>query len=161
MVLACLSSWGQAAVEESDQITAVVRDEVWRQMRFPALVRKVDSDLRLQRAEGTIQIIATHRLSDFEAVGPVGSQEVTIARNLVSSCDTRVQLAQDTGPLRMTRDAVGLTDAECALISSWGRAHRGRALWKVGKSGGSFPVQLVLTPAERRLFHTDERMDVA
>ena len=70
MVLACLSSWGQAAIERSSGITAVVRDEVWRQMRFPALVRKLDADLRLQRAEGTIQIVATHRLSDFEAVGP-------------------------------------------------------------------------------------------
>jgi hypothetical protein len=159
MVLTCLSSWGQAAVEQSDRVTAVVRDEAWRQLRFPALVRKVDSDLRLQRAEGTIQVVATHRLSDFDAVGPVGSQEVAIARNLVGSFDTRVQLAQDTGPLRMTRDAIGLTDAECALIGSWGRADRGRALWKVGRAG-SFPVQLVLSPVEQQLFDTDDSMGI-
>ena len=60
----------------------------------------------------------------------------------------------------MTRTAVGLTDAECALIASWGRAHRGRALWKVGRSG-SFAVQLVLSPVERQLFHTDERMETS
>lgn len=160
MVLACLSTWGQAAVDATSGITAVVRDEVWRQLRFPALVHKVDADLRLQRAEGTIQLLATHRLSDFEAVGPAGSQEVAIARQLVGSFDTRVQLAQDTAPLAMTRSVVGLNDAECALIGSWGRAHRGRALWKVGRSG-SFPVQLVLSPVERRLFHTDQRMEVS
>jgi type IV secretory pathway VirB4 component len=159
MVLACLSTWGQAAVDASGGITAVVRDEVWRQLRFPALVRKVDADLRLQRAEGTIQLLATHRLSDFEAVGAQGSEEVAIARQLVGSFDTRVQLAQDTAPLAMTKAAIGLTDAECALIASWGRAHRGRALWKVGRSG-SFPVQLVLSSLERRLFHTDQRMEV-
>lgn len=158
MVLACLSTWGQTAVDSSPGITAVVRDEVWRQLRFPALVHKVDADLRLQRSQGTIQVLATHRLSDFEAVGAAGSQEVAIARALVGSFDTRVQLAQDTAPLAMTRDAIGLTDAECALISSWGHAHRGRALWKVGRSG-SFPVQLVLSAVERQLFHTDERME--
>jgi type IV secretory pathway VirB4 component len=160
MVLACVSSWGQACVDASDHVTAVVRDEVWRQLRFPALVRKVDSDLRLQRADGTIQIVATHRLSDFEAVGPAGSQEVAIAKHLVSSFDTRVQLAQDTGPLRLTRAAVGLTDAECSLVSSWGPQQRGRALWKVGHSGASFPVQLVLSALERELFETDTRMGV-
>jgi type IV secretory pathway VirB4 component len=160
MVLACLSTWGQAAVDASASITAVVRDEVWRQLRFPSLVRKVDADLRLQRAQGTIQLLATHRLSDFEAVGAAGSEEVAIARQLVGSFDTRVQLAQDTAALAMTKQAIGLTDAECALIASWGRAHRGRALWKVGRAG-SFPVQLVLSGLERRLFHTDDRMEVA
>ena len=159
MVLACLSTWGHAAVESAASVTAVVRDEVWRQLRFPALVRKVDADLRLQRSEGTIQLLATHRLSDFEAVGAAGSEEVAIARQLVGSFDTRVCLAQDTAPLAMTKQTIGLTDAECALIASWGRAHRGRALWKVGRAG-SFPVQLVLSPLERHLFHTDERMEV-
>jgi len=160
MVLACLSTWGHAAVEASGSVTAVVRDEAWRQLRFPALVRKVDADLRLQRSEGTIQLLATHRLSDFEAVGAAGSEQVAIAKELVGSFDTRVCLAQDTAPLAMTKQTIGLTDAECALIASWGRVHRGRALWKVGRAG-SFPVQLVLSPLERSLFHTDERMEVA
>ena len=31
-----------------------------------AMVRKIDADLRLSRATGTIQVLATHRLSDFE-----------------------------------------------------------------------------------------------
>ena len=31
----------------------VVRDELWRSLRVPALLRKVDSDLRLSRAQGT------------------------------------------------------------------------------------------------------------
>jgi hypothetical protein len=78
---------------------------------------------------------------------------------MISSCETRIQLAQDTRPLRAIRDAVGLTDAECDLISSWGKAHVGRALWRVGKAG-SHPVQLHLSALERRLFHTDERMTV-
>ena len=159
MVLTCVSSWAQAAIDAPGPPRLVVRDEIWRQMRSggAAMVGKIDADLRLSRAQGTIQVLATHRLSDFEAVGATGSEAANIARELISSCETRIQLAQDTAPLRMTREVIGLTDAECALISSWGKTHVGRALWKVGRSG-SHPVQLRLSTRERELFYTDERM---
>jgi type IV secretory pathway VirB4 component len=128
-------------------------------MRVPAMIRKLDSDLRLSRAQGTIQVLSTHRLADFEAVGAVGSEEVTIAKNLIASCDVRICLRQDTAPLAMTREAIGLTDTECAHIASWSGEHRGRAVWKIGRSA-SHVVQTVLTPLERQLYHTNERMVV-
>jgi type IV secretory pathway VirB4 component len=159
MVLACVSSWSQAAIDAPGAVRAVVRDEVWRTLRIPAMVRKIDSDLRLSRAHGTIQILATHRLSDFEQVGAAGSEEVTIARNLIASCDTRVLLAQDTAPLTMTREAIGLADAECAHIASWTAEHKGYALWKVGRSS-SHIVRTMLTKSEQALFRTDQRMIV-
>jgi hypothetical protein len=129
-------------------------------MRIPAMVRKIDSDLRLSRAQGTIQVLATHRLADFEAVGPEGSPEVAIARNLIASCDVRICLHQDTEPLQMTRDVIGLTDTECAHISSWTGEHVGRALWKIGRRA-SHVVQTVLHPIERQLFYTNQRMTLA
>jgi type IV secretory pathway VirB4 component len=161
MILTCVSSWAQAAIDTPGPPRLVVRDELWRQMRSggASMVRKIDSDLRLSRADGTIQMLATHRLADFESVGAADSEAVAIAKDMISSCETRIQLAQDTRPLAAIRDAVGLTDAECDLISSWGKAHVGRALWKVGKAG-SHPVQLHLTALEKELFHTDERMTV-
>ncbi|MFE9406799.1 type VI secretion protein [Streptomyces sp. NPDC006530] len=163
MVLTCVSSWAQSAIDRpGNRPWIVVRDELWRQMRAggAAMVKKIDADLRLSRATGTIQVLATHRLSDFESVGAAGSEAVNIARDLISSCETRVQLAQDTRPLQITREAIGLTDAECDLIGSWGRAQRGRALWKVGRGGGSHAVQLVLSQTEERLFETDEKMAI-
>jgi type IV secretory pathway VirB4 component len=126
-------------------------------MRIPALVRNLDADLRLSRATGTIQILATHRLADFEAVGPAGSEEAAIARNLIGSCDTRICLAQDTAPLAATREAIGLTEAECAQISSFTGAHVGRAIWKIGRSF-SVASQLLLTEQERRIAETNQRM---
>ena len=160
MTLACVSSWGQAAIDDADgPVRLVIRDELWRSMRIPAMVRKVDSDLRLSRAQGTIQLLATHRLADFDAVGAAGSEEVAIARNLIGSCDIRICLHQDTAPLAMTRDAIGLTDTECAHIGSWSAEQIGRGLWKIGRAA-SHIVQVVLSPAERRLFHTNERMVV-
>ena len=157
MTLACVSSWGQSAIDDpAGPVRLVVRDEGWRAMRIPALVRKLDGDLRLSRATGTIQVLATHRLADFETVGPAGSPEAAIAANLIASCDTRICLAQDTAPLAMTRDAIGLTGPECAQIASWGAAHIGHALWRIGRH--STVAHLQLTAFERSLFYTNQRM---
>ncbi len=158
MTLACVSSWGQAAIDDpAGPVRLVVRDELWRAMRIPAMVRKLDGDLRLSRATGTIQVLATHRLADFETVGAVGSPEAAIAANLIASCDVRVCLAQDVAPLAMTRDAIGLTGPECAHVASWGAAHIGHALWKVGRHH-SAAVRMELTSFERELFYTNQRM---
>jgi hypothetical protein len=160
MTLACVSSWGQAAVDDpGGPVRMIVRDELWRALRVPALVAKTDSDLRLSRAQGTIQVLATHRLADFEAAGNVGSVEASIATNLIASCDIRVCLRQDTTPLAVTKEAIGLTDTECAHIASWTGQQTGRAVWKVGRAASAV-VQVVLTPAERELFWTNERMAV-
>ncbi|WP_194909734.1 type VI secretion protein [Catenulispora rubra] len=158
MTLACVSSWGQSAIDDpAGPVRLVVRDELWRAMRIPAMVRKLDGDLRLSRATGTIQVLATHRLADFETVGAAGSPEAAIAANLIASCDVRVCLAQDVAPLAMTRDAIGLTGPECSHIASWGAAHIGHALWKVGRHH-SAAVRLELTPLEREWFYTNQRM---
>ena len=158
MTLACVSSWGQSAIDDpAGPVRLVVRDELWRAMRIPAMVRKLDGDLRLSRATGTIQVLATHRLADFETVGAAGTPEAAIAANLIASCDVRVCLAQDVAPLAMTRDAIGLTGAECAHIAAWGAAHIGHALWKVGRHH-SAAVRLELTPLEREWFYTNQRM---
>jgi type IV secretory pathway VirB4 component len=160
MTLTCVSSWGQAAIDEpGGPVRLVVRDELWKAMRVPAMIRKLDSDLRLSRAQGTIQVLSTHRLADFEAVGARGSEEVSIARNLIASCDVRICLRQDTAPLAMTRDVIGLTDTECAHIASWSAEQTGRAIWKIGRNS-SHVVQTVLTPIERQLYYTNERMAV-
>jgi type IV secretory pathway VirB4 component len=158
MTLACVSSWGQAAIDDpAGPVRLVVRDELWRAMRIPAMVRKLDGDLRLSRATGTIQVLATHRLADFETVGAAGSPEAAIAANLIASCDVRVCLAQDVAPLAMTRDAIGLTGPECAHIASWGATHIGHALWKVGRHH-SAAVRMELTHSEREWFYTNQRM---
>jgi type IV secretory pathway VirB4 component len=159
MVLACVSSWAQAAIDEPGPARMIIRDELWRSLRIPTLVAKVDSDLRLSRAQGTIQVLATHRLADFEAAGSAGSAEAAIALNLMASCDTRVCLRQDTAPLAATREQIGLTDTECAHIASWTGQQAGRAVWKIGRAASAV-VQTVLTPAEQALFSTNERMAV-
>jgi hypothetical protein len=160
MILACVSSWAQAAVDEPGPVRMIIRDELWRSLRIPALVRKIDSDLRLSRAQGTIQVLATHRLADFETAGVAGSAESAIATGLIASCDTRICLRQDTAPLAATREQIGLTDTECAHIAAWSGRQTGRAIWKIGRAASAV-VQIVLTPSEQELFWTNERMTVS
>jgi type IV secretory pathway VirB4 component len=157
LVLSCLSSWGQAAIDDPGRSPGepprmVVRDELWRSMRYATLVRKLDADLRLSRAQGTIQIMATHRLADAEAAA-----EAAVARHLVASCAVHVMLAQDVGQLRALADEVALTEAERQMIASWNAAHIGRGLWHIGQ-GRAYVVQGVLSRTERELFFTNERM---
>jgi hypothetical protein len=159
LVLSCLSSWGQAAIDDpsrgpSEPPRLVVRDELWRSMRYAPLVRKLDADLRLSRAQGAIQIMATHRLADAEAAA-----EATVARHLVSSCSVHVMLAQDVGELSTLADEVSLTEAERQMIASWNAAHIGRGLWHIGQ-GRAYVIQGVLSATESELFFTNERMAV-
>jgi type IV secretory pathway VirB4 component len=159
LVLSCLSSWGQAAIDDPSRALdepprLVVRDELWRSMRYGALVRKLDADLRLSRAHGTIQIMATHRLADAEAAA-----ESAVARHLVGSCAVHVMLAQDIGQLKTLGDEISITEAEREMIGSWNAAHIGRALWHIGQ-GRAYVIQGVLSRTERSLFFTNERMAV-
>lgn len=160
MTHACVSTWGQAAIDEpGGPLRVIVRDELWREMRIAAMVRKLDSDLRLSRSQGTIQLLSTHRLSDFEAVGAADSEEVAIARGIVASCDIRICLAQDTKPLKVIREEIGLTDTEAAQIAGFSAMTKGRALWKVGRDH-SHVVQTILSAAEEPLVDTDAKMSV-
>jgi hypothetical protein len=68
-------------------------------------------------------------------------------------------LRQDTGPLDDIREQIGLTDTECAHVASWSGRQAGRAVWKIGRAHSAV-VQLELTPIERELFWTSEKMAV-
>ncbi len=161
MTLSCVSSWAQAAIDVTGgPPRLVIRDEVWRQARVPAMLRKVDADLRLSRSTGTIQVLATHQLGDFNGVGAAGSAERALATELISKCAVRVLCPQDTGPLRELRETIGLSTAECDEIARWtGPGFRGWGLWQIDR-GGSHVVKVELTDLERQLFHTNERMTV-
>ena len=159
LVLSCLSSWGQAAIDDpgrgpDEPARLVVRDELWRALRYGALVAKLDADLRLSRAQGTVQFLCTHRLADFE-----GAADPAVARHLVASCAVRILMAQDLAEVHDIGDEIGLSPAEREMVSSWNAAHIGRGLWRVGQSR-AYVVQGVLTAKERELFWTNERMTV-
>jgi len=97
----------------------VVRDEVWRQMRLGLrAVQAVDSDLRLSRAHQKIQILAMHTPSDPLSVGDAGSQEVAIAKDLLSLCSTD-PVRQSTRVADQIAHDFALSEKEQDVITGW------------------------------------------
>ncbi|WP_231973961.1 ATP-binding protein [Pseudonocardia sp. HH130630-07] len=157
VALTCLGSWSSMITDLQDDgdVRIIVRDEVWRQMRLGLrAVQAVDSDLRLSRAERKIQLLVMHKPSDLLSVGAAGSQEVSIAKDLLALCSTRILLGQSTRVGDELADDLGLSEREQAVITGWAMEGAGRALWKLENTPG-MKIQTVLSATERSVFDTN------
>lgn len=160
VALTCLGSWSSLITDltSDGEIRIVVRDEVWRQMRLGLrAVQSVDSDLRLSRADRTIQILVMHKPSDPLSVGAAGSQEVAIAKDLLALCSTRILCGQSTRVADELATDFALSDKEQQVVTGWAMERPGRALWKIENQPG-FKVQTVLSPTEARIFDTNAQL---
>ena len=75
---------------------------------------------------------------------------------LLSDSETLVIYRQPTAELRLAKELLHLTDAECSLVP---HLRRGTALWRVGQR--RFLVEHLLSEAERWIVDTDSRMGSA
>lgn len=160
VALTCLGSWSSLAtdLQADGDVRIVVRDEVWRQMRLGLkAVQAVDSELRLSRREKKIQVLVGHKPSDLLTVGDVGSQEVSIAKELMALCSTRILFGQSTQVASELADTLGLGDEEHAQVTGWAMERPGRALWKLETRTG-YKVQTVLSKHEKHLFDTNAQL---
>jgi hypothetical protein len=158
-VLACLSSWSQAAIDDPDAdekapSRQLVRDEMWRHLKFPWLTQKVDSDLRLSRKQGVVQFLVTHELGDFDAAA-----DPETARLIARKCSIQVTYAQDVPASSKVAEQLGLNATEREMVGTWTAGQRGRGLWRIGPRR-RYVVQTRLHPVEKQLTHTDEMMRV-
>ena len=147
VALTCLGSWSSLItdLQHDGEIRIVVRDEVWRQMRLGLrAVQAVDADLRLSRADKRIQLLVMHKPSDLLSVGAAGSQEATIAADLLALCSTRILLGQSTRVADALAADLALSDQEQHVLTGWAMHRRGRALWKIESMPG-VKVQTVLS----------------
>ncbi|MEU6643100.1 ATP-binding protein [Saccharomonospora sp. NPDC046836] len=160
IALTCLGSWSSLAtdLQEDGDLRIVVRDEIWRQLRLGLrAVQAVDSELRLSRAERKIQILVSHKPSDFLSVGNTGSQEVAIAKDLLALCSTRILFGQSTRVADELADDLALSDKEQQTTTGWANDRKGRALWKVENRTG-YKVQTVLSRLEQTIFDTNAQL---
>jgi len=156
VALTCLNSWGRAMTQvgEPGDRRIVIRDESWKQMRLGLdAVKSLDADLRLSRSDGCIQVLIAHKPSDMLSVGDEGSQAVSIARDLLHLCSTKVLLGQDTKVGAELADLVGLAPMAAQIVTGWATAAKGRALWVVGNHYAK--VQTVRTPIDMALTDTN------
>jgi type IV secretory pathway VirB4 component len=152
--MACATAWLQASLERADgRRRIVVVDEAWAILANLGVSRWLRASWKLSRAHGVSNVAVLHRLSDLRSAGAEGSEQVSLARGLLSDSETRVVYGQPPGEVEEARDLLGLTGTEAGLLPQLGR---GMALWKVGLR--SFLVEHRLAAAERRLVDTDLNM---
>lgn len=156
IALMCLNSWGQGIreVAEPGDRRIVLRDEAWMQTRLGVeAVKTLDSNLRMSRNDGDIQLVTYHKPSDPLSAGDAGSQAAQIAKDLLHLADVRILMGQDHEVAQELGHLLGLTAMQQELVTGWAMQEKGRALWMVGDQ--RYKIQTVLTPSERQLTFTN------
>jgi hypothetical protein len=161
VLMACATAWlqaalaRQAAARTGHHPVLVVVDEAWAILANLGVARWLQASWKLSRAFGVANVAVLHRLSDLEAVGASDSEQVGLARGLLSDSEVRVVYAQPPGELARAAELLSLSPTEVELLP---QLRRGVALWKVGQR--AFLVQHVLSSAERSMVDTDAAMGV-
>jgi type IV secretory pathway VirB4 component len=154
ILMTCAAAWLQGVLTEQDgRKTIFVLDEAWAILSNLGIAKWLQASFKLSRARGVQNVAVMHRFSDLAATGAQGSQQERVARGLLSDTETKVVYAQPHSEIQATRDLLGLTETEAALLP---QLERGVALWKVGER--SFLVWHLLGATERELIDTDARM---
>ena len=155
LLMLCANAWLQSELQRmQSEKTIVVVDEAWAVLRELEIARWLQASWKLSRQYGVSNVAVVHRLSDLQAAGQAGSEQVALARGLLADSETRVIYGQSPAETAAARDLLGLTDVEAELLP---QLARGIALWRVGTR--SFLVDHSIGAHERMLVDTDARMN--
>lgn len=135
--------------------TIMVLEEAWAVLGDIGMARYFQALAKLSRQMGLQNIFVLHRLSDLEAVGAEGSEQVKLARGLIADCGTKVIYGQSDSELDTAQALLQLGDVQRAMLRG---LPRGQALWIIGDARRSAIVEHVLSPAERAIVDTDQAM---
>jgi type IV secretory pathway VirB4 component len=161
MLMTCMSATlthhllSRVATGRRGPNTIMVLEEAWAVLGDLGMARYFQSLAKLSRQMGLQNIFVLHRLSDLEAVGAEGSEQVKLARGLIADCGTKVIYGQPDSELDTTQSLLQLGDAQRALLRG---LPRGQALWIIGDARCSAIVEHVLSPAEHEIVDTDQAM---
>src|ERR1700724_3737085 len=158
ILMACASAWISALLARTAQRPGRERlinvaDESWKIVQHTGLGEWFQSNFKLARQFGVMNLVVLHKLADLQAAGDAGSRASRIAEGLVADASTRIVYHQDESQVPLTRSLLGLSAAEAQLISM---LSAGQALWRVGSR--SFVVQHYRSRLEAALTNTDTGM---
>ncbi|MBV9837182.1 MAG: ATP-binding protein [Solirubrobacterales bacterium] len=160
ILMACATAWMSAVLaRESDkpgrERLINVADESWKIVQHTGLGEWFQSNFKLARQFGVMNLVVLHKLADLQAAGDAGSRAARIAEGLIADASTTVVYHQDESQVPLTRSLLGLSESEAELISM---LSAGQALWRVGRR--SFVVQHYRSRLEAELTNTDTGMSV-
>ncbi|MBV9311334.1 MAG: hypothetical protein JOZ73_10905 [Solirubrobacterales bacterium] len=158
ILMACATAWMSALLARMSgrprrERLINVADESWKIVQHTGLGEWFQSNFKLARQFGVMNLVVLHKLADLQAVGDAGSRAARIAEGLVADASTRVVYHQDESQVPLTRSLLGLSETEAQLLSM---LSAGQALWRVGSR--SLVVQHYRSRLEARLTNTDSGM---
>ncbi len=161
ILMACATAWMSAllarmAEQPGRERLINVADESWKIVQHTGLGEWFQSNFKLARQFGVMNLVVLHKLADLHAVGDAGSRASRIAEGLVADASTRIVYHQDESQIPLTRTLLGLSESEAHLISM---LSAGQALWRVGAR--SFVVAHHRSRLEADLTNTDTGMRVS
>lgn len=158
ILMACATAWMSSQLartaEHPDRGRMInVADESWKIIQHTGLGEWFQSNFKLARQFGVMNMVVLHKLGDLHAAGDAGSRAARIAEGLIADASTRIIYHQDESQVSLTRELLGLSATEARILTQLGP---GQALWRVGSR--SFVVQHLRSRIERRLTDTDNGM---
>lgn len=133
--------------------TIRINDEGWRVLAVPGQATQFQSDFKLQRASGVMNVVVMHRFSDLRAAGDEGSRATKLAEGLLSEADTVVVYRQAEAEMDDVTAKLHLTSAEATVVE---HLEVGQALWLVGRWRGL--IHHLRSTIEVALSDTDDAM---
>ncbi len=162
ILMACATAWMSAQLAHTADPSSDARgrlinvaDESWKIIQHGGLGEWFQSNFKLARQFGVMNLVVLHKLGDLQAAGDAGSRAARIAEGLIADASTRVIYHQDESQIPLTRELLGLSATEARMLT---RLAPGQALWRVGSR--SFVVQHYRSRIERRLTDTDGGMRI-
>ena len=158
ILMACASAWmgallARTAACPGRERLINVADESWKIVQHTGLGEWFQSNFKLARQFGVMNVVVLHKLADLQAAGDAGSRAARIAEGLLADASTRIIYHQDESQVELTRALLGLSEREARVI---GMLSPGQALWRVASR--SFVVQHYRSAVEARLTNTDTGM---
>jgi type IV secretory pathway VirB4 component len=158
ILMACATAWMSAllarmAERPGRERLINVADESWKIVQHTGLGEWFQSNFKLARQFGVMNLVVLHKLADLQAAGDAGSRAARIAEGLLADASTRIVYHQDESQSELTRALLGLSESESRLISM---LSAGQALWRVGSR--AFVVQHYRSQLESAFTDTDTGM---
>jgi type IV secretory pathway VirB4 component len=158
ILMACATAWMSALLARMAERPARERlinvaDESWKIVQHTGLGEWFQSNFKLARQFGVMNLVVLHKLADLHAAGDAGSRAARIAEGLLADASTRIIYHQDESQVALTASLLGLSESEAQLIAM---LSTGQALWRVGSR--SFLVQHYRSRLETQLTDTDTGM---
>ena len=160
ILMACATAWMSAllarmAERPGRERLINVADESWKIIQHTGLGEWFQSNFKLARQFGVMNLVVLHKLADLQAAGDAGSRASRIAEGLIADASTRIVYHQDQSQVPLTRSLLGLSESEAQLLSI---LTTGQALWRVGSR--SFVVQHHRSRFEAGMTNTDTGMAI-